>query len=172
MSFATPDSSPPRRATVHLNNSFCETPPLNKKQRLLSPSPQTPDKSLCNFRPTSLFSQDSPSPNNLSFNSSSESIDSVLKDSTKSNGQDDDSDVMMLSPPRLERLQLFDYPRTPLSIARSSGLQVPSDMSAQRLKNKSSLLRYAHVCSCVLYVHVCTLEPSSYGRIWHKFCPL
>ena len=34
-------------------------------------------------------------------------------------------DVMMNSPPRLERLQLLDYPRTPLSIARSSGLQVP-----------------------------------------------
>lgn len=35
---------------------------------------------------------------------------------------------MMVSPPRLERLQLLDYPRTPLSIARSSGLhlQVPS----------------------------------------------
>ena len=34
-----------------------------------------------------------------------------------------DGDIMMTSPPRLERLQLLDYPCTPLSIVRSSGFQ-------------------------------------------------
>ena len=35
-----------------------------------------------------------------------------------------EGDVMMCSPPRIERLQLFDSPRTPGSIARSSGIHV------------------------------------------------
>jgi len=43
-------------------------------------------------------------------------LELVAKGDTSGHG------AMGCSPPRMERLQLFDYPRTPLSIARSCGL--------------------------------------------------
>lgn len=107
MNFATPLTSPPRQ----LDNSFSETP-LNKRQRLFSPQSSEEEDS---FRPsrlvTSLFSPASTG----SPESNQDSDDSLLKGT---------NDVMVVSPPRLERLQLFDYPRTPLSIARSSGVRM------------------------------------------------
>ncbi len=121
MNFATPQSTPPK----YMDSSFCETP-LHKRQRLFSP--QSPEDLLSTFRPTSLFSQDSPSSHG-SPNTSCDSVDSLLKDPP--------NDSLMVSPPRLERLQLFDYPRTPLSIARSSGVQVQTPGKSVQRPTKS-----------------------------------
>ena len=105
MSFATPSSSPSRRASLKLlDSSLCDSPPL-KQQRLFSPSPGTPSK---NFSP---FSYNRDSLHSLTSRR-------PLRDSNKT-GNDD---IMMFSPPKLERLQLFDSPQTPMSIAKSSGM--------------------------------------------------
>ncbi len=48
---------------------------------------------------------------------------SLPTDSPVKNGSNgEESDVMITSPPRLERLRLFDFPCTPASLAKSAGL--------------------------------------------------
>lgn len=120
----TPYPSPTKRPTVS-QVPLCETPPpLLKRQRLFSPSsPATPDKFPLNFQ-----SPIRPSPRSFLLDSSSDSL-TALNEMAVHQGNNG-YDVMMTSPPRLERLQLLDYPRTPLSIARSSGLQVPASSSS------------------------------------------
>lgn len=123
---------------------MCETPPhLLKRQRLFSPSsPSTPDKFLARYR-----SPVRPSPSlRLFLDSSCDSLTALnelaaLEEANQRNNSS--QDVMVLSPPRLERLQLLDYPCTPLSIARSSGIQVGgsysgSDSSLDSIQLKQS----------------------------------
>ena len=112
MSFATPHSSPSRpTALKSMDSSFCDSPPL-KQQRLFSPSPGTPTKTLPPFR---------------HIGASLSHAQSPLRDSTNTSGDD----VMMCSPPKIERLQLFDSPQTPMSIAKNSGL-LPSQSVINR----------------------------------------
>ncbi len=119
MNFATPLSSPPQR----MDGSFSETP-LHKRQRLFSPESSEDDSlrptrlATCLFSPSSTGSPDS----------NHDSDDSVLRSC---------KDVMTVSPPRLERLQLFDYPRTPLSIARSSGVRMHTPSKSMQRPMKS-----------------------------------
>lgn len=140
-SYLTPNHSPSKRPIWHV--SLCEsTPPrpILKKQRLFSPSsPATPDEF-----PASFCSPIHPSASPRPFlDSSCDSLTGLNEMAAyKSN------DVMVTSPPRLERLQLLDYPRTPLSIARSSGLQVPSSSensprSASRQQNMKTERAYS-----------------------------
>ena len=108
--YVTLSPSPSKRPTTSLFNSFTP-PPLLKRQRLFSPSsPTNPDKFPIDFQ-SPVRPSVSPNPYLGS------SCDSLNEMAAK-------GDAMLSSPPRLERLQLFDYPRTPLSIARSSGLHV------------------------------------------------
>ena len=123
MRFATPNPSPSKR-TCARQSSYGT--PHSKKQRLFSPtSPSTPDKfNTEGFHPSNLFSRLSPSLSD-SFDTSMDSMNSSLGNTTHSVAKEvSGSDVMMCSPPRIERLQLFDSPRTPGSIARSSGIHV------------------------------------------------
>lgn len=131
--FTTPNPSPTKRCQV----SLCDTPPpLLKRQRLFSPSsPATPDKFPVDFQ-----SPVRPSPR-PSLDSSCDSVTAMNIMGAHQNGSSTDgnggsSDVMITSPPRLERLQLLDYPCTPLSIVRTSGLQVP-DQSEESLRKTS-----------------------------------
>ena len=121
--FITPNPSPSKCLAV----SGVETPPpCLKKQRLFSPSsPVTPDKFPASFQsPTRPSQTISP---RLFLDSSCDSLTALNEmDYSSEMGK---SDIMITSPPRLERLQLLDYPRTPLSIARSSGLQMASNSS-------------------------------------------
>ena len=48
----------------------------------------------------------------------------------------DSDDIMMCSLPRIERLQLFDYPRTPASIARSSGMHLSATSQSKLRTSK------------------------------------
>lgn len=160
MKFATPNPSPSKRTAVRQGS--CVTP-LNKKQRLFSPtSPGTSDKFDTRFRPSNLFSQPSPSD---SFDTSIDSMNCSLGCSDSqthrdtANSQDDgvvSDDVMMCSPPRIERLQLFDYPRTPASIARSSGIHVAAHNQSQsrnsrQPKGLNSWNRYDHLVVCTVH---------------------
>lgn len=113
-SLLTPNPSPSK----HLQVPLCETPPpMLKRQRLFSPSsPVTPDKFPVNFH-----SPARPSPRPF-LDSSCDSLTALNEMATYDANS---NDIMMTSPPRIERLQLLDYPCTPLSIARSSGLHVP-----------------------------------------------
>lgn len=111
MSFATPYHSPSRshQSALPFNDSMSDSPPL-KQQRLFSPSPSpsTPEKPRPRRPLTNPFSL--PSPSYALYNS-------PLRDAT--NGR---NDIMMTSPPRIERLQLFDYPCTPVSLAKQCGM--------------------------------------------------
>ena len=156
MKFATPNPSPSKRAAAR---QISHVTPLTKKQRLFSPnSPRTPDKFNSRFRPPGPFSQPSPSINDsladTSMNSSLGAGDGGVSGSnTVSQSQVIDSeDVMMCSPPRIERLQLFDYPRTPISIARSSGIHVAdSKLRANRpQRGMTSWNRYTDLICCIL----------------------
>ena len=119
-SLLTPNTSPTKRGCHET------PPPLLKRQRLFSPSsPATPDKFPAHFHSPAHPSR-SPRP---FLDSSCDSITALNEMATY---EADSNDIMMLSPPRLERLQLLDYPRTPLSIARSSGLQFPSASDSPR----------------------------------------
>ena len=124
-SYFTPNPSPAKRPISRL--SMATPPPLLKRQRLFSPSsPGTPGKFLACYRSPA---RPSPSPR-LFLDSSCDSLTALdelasLEEASKRNSSSSNGcDVMIVSPPRLERLQLWDYPCTPLSIARSSGLQV------------------------------------------------
>ena len=167
MKFATPNPSPSKRAAARQGSNVT---PLTKKQRLFSPtSPGTPDKFGTSFRPSNLFSYASPPPGE-SFNNSVDSMNCSLGDhdcqvpSAIANSQccpTDSNDVMMCSPPRIERLQLFDYPRTPASIARSSGMHVSSGnqsrlQASRQPIGRNSWNRYCQLsfqvkCLCHMY---------------------
>lgn len=132
MSFATPSSSPSRRTSLKLlDSSLCDSPPL-KQQRLFSPSPSTPNKT------SPQFSHNKDSLHSLTARR-------PLRDSNNTSN----NDIMMCSPPKLERLQLFDSPQTPMSIAKSSGL----------LPRQSVISRWACVLHkmliLVLYLTIC-----------------
>ena len=116
--FLTPNPSPCKRPP----GCQISTPPqLLKRQRLFSPSsPVTPDKFPVNFH-----SPARPSPRPF-LDTSCDSLTALNEMAAHDSSRDD---IMMTSPPRIERLQLLDYPCTPLSIARSSGMQVPSSGS-------------------------------------------
>lgn len=128
MNFATPNPSPSKRAAAQGSN----VTPVTKKQRMFSPtSPKTPDKFSTEFRPSNIFARLPPAGD--SFNTSIDSMNCSLSNTGSPVLSDcNDSqirvvgsgDVIICSPPRIERLQLFDYPRTPASIARSSGVHV------------------------------------------------
>ena len=125
MRFATPNQSPSKQ-TCARQSSYGT--PHSKKQRLFSPiSPSTPDKfNTDGFHPSNLFSRLSPSLSD-SFDTSMDSMNNTnsLGNTTHPVAKEVcGSDVMMCSPPRIERLQLFDSPRTPGSIARSSGIHM------------------------------------------------
>ena len=112
MSFATPYSSPTKhQASFNSVDSMCESPPPLKQQRLFSPSPtmsQSRSRGFSSIRqPTALFSS-SASPTDQGFES---------------------DDSFLASPPKIERLQLFDYPCTPMSIMKSSGVPLSSKKS-------------------------------------------
>ena len=114
--------------------------PHCKKQRLFSPtSPSTPDEFDTKFHPSNLFSHPSPCLSD-SFDTSVDSMNGSLGHShcpipEESYGMEP-GDVMMRSPPRIERLQLFDSPRTPASIARSSGIHVSANSQNQPHTNR------------------------------------
>ena len=113
--FLTPNPSPSKRPSAH---QISTPPQLLKRQRLFSPSsPVTPDKFPVNFH-----SPARPSPRPF-LDTSCDSLTALNELAVNDASRDD---IMMMSPPRIERLQLLDYPCTPLSIARSSGMQVPS----------------------------------------------
>lgn len=130
MKFATPNPSPSKLPAVRQCSNVT---PLIKKQRLFSPtSPTLTDEFGSTIHPCNLFSHPSPSPSD-SFSNSIDSMNcsldnndcQVSSDITNSQGCPVDSDdVLKCSPPCIERLQLFDYPRTPASIARCSGVHV------------------------------------------------
>lgn len=125
MSFATPSTSPSKRLASHHNSSLETPPPIFKKQRLFSPD--TPDTKS---RSSKIWSHQSPSPCSFSLDSSTESNnEEAVRD--EEGGYVHSDDVMMCSPPKIERLQLFDYPRTPLSIVKSLGLQMPGNCTTQ-----------------------------------------
>lgn len=113
----TPNPSPSKRPPLHVS-----TPPqLLKRQRLFSPSsPVTQDK-----YPVIFHSPVRPSPRPF-LDTSCDSLTALNEMAARDASR---NDIMVISPPRLERLQLLDYPCTPLSIARSSGLQVPPNGS-------------------------------------------
>lgn len=122
MKFATPNPSPSKRTSAHQSSYGT---PHSKKQRLFSPtSPSTPDKFNTGFHPSNLFSRVSPGLSD-SFDTSMDCMNGSLGNTTHPVTKEIcGDDVMMCSPPRIERLQLFDSPRTPASIARSSGIHV------------------------------------------------
>lgn len=136
--FFTPNTSPSKRPAPVCLIALCETPPpLHKRQRLFSPSsPATPDKFPAYFRSPVRPSPISPRPTLDSSVDSMTALNEMAAHEVCSN------DVMVTSPPRLERLRLLDYPRTPLSIARSSGLQVlPANDVPQEENHKLSQSR-------------------------------
>ncbi len=100
------------------------SPPLMKKQRLFSPSsPTTPDKFPAHFRSPMRPSLSPAICLDFSCDSPSSQTEMVAKGDSSSDSS------MICSPPRIERLQLYDYPRTPLSIARSCGLAVKENLA-------------------------------------------
>ena len=143
--------------------------PLTKKQRLFSPtSPRTPDKSR--FHPSSLFSQ--PSPSDSLADTSTDKINCSVGsgDIQASSGNAvyqsypavDSEDVMMCSPPRIERLQLFDYPRTPISIARSSGIHV-ADSKLRTNRQQRGMNSWNRYMCVVMYSNMyCTVTTYPY----------
>ena len=148
MKFATPNPSPSKQ-TARYQSSYGT--PHSKKQRLFSPtSLRTPDKFDVNFHPSYL----SPSLDNTSM----DGVNGNLSSSTRliSKGICG-CDVMMCSPPRIERLKLFDSPRTPGSIARSSGIHVAASNQNQletnrhpkRLNSRSRYVSSVYKCSAV-----------------------
>ena len=110
-SFATPRHSPRHNSFSSTeSSSMCESPPL-KQPRLFTPPPHSPARKQrqCSINSPLNFEL-SPTPQNPTSAP-------FIADSTDKNG-----DVMVTSPPRLERLQLFDYPATPITLARGSGI--------------------------------------------------
>ena len=129
MSFATPYSSPSKhQASFDSVDSMCESPPPLKQQRLLSPSPNTPSKSQSRSRGFSSIRQSS-------------ALFSSCTSPTNDSAESDDS--FLTSPPKIERLQLFDYPCTPMSIMKSSGLPLSSKKSFLHRLVSGFFVRYA-----------------------------
>ena len=110
ISFATPRHSPHHNSFSSMeSSSMCESPPL-KQPRLFTPPPPSPTRKQHQTSHNSPLNFElSPTPTNPT--------PGHYADSANRNG-----DVMMTSPPRLERLQLFDYPATPQTLARGSGV--------------------------------------------------
>ena len=155
--FATPCTSPSKRPSSYHNSSLDTPPPMFKKQRLFSPSsPKTPDNKLSSpFHRSKVLCRRSPSPCNFSFNSSTDSYNGEAMGHVNESGCGMDSDdIMVCSPPKEERLQLFDYPRTPLSIVRSSGLQMPGDHSVVSVQPKQSKFIRRYVLWIINVSHV------------------
>ena len=159
MKFATPNPSPSKQTSAC--QSSCGTP-HSKKQRLFSPtSPSTPDKFNTNFHPSNLFSRISPSHLSDSFDTSMDSMNGSLGSTTHPITKEIcGGDIMMCSPPRIERLQLFDSPRTPASIARSSGIHVaPASQNqlhtGRQPKRPTSWSRYVSSVHVVLEFKLC-----------------
>ena len=106
MSFATPRPSPHHRSFSSNESSMCESPP-SKQPRLFTPPPLSPAKKRL------------AAPLNFELSPTPQKPPLPFRDSTNmSRG----NDVMVCSPPRIERLQLFDYPATPQTLARGSGV--------------------------------------------------
>ena len=110
VSFATPRHSPRHNSFSSTeSSSMCESPPL-KQPRLFTPPPPSPaQKQQRHPLNSPLNFELSPTPRNPTS--------APFTDSTNRNG-----DIMITSPPRLERLQLFDYPATPQTLARGSNI--------------------------------------------------
>ena len=112
VSFATPRHSPRHHSFSSSTESpsICESPPL-KQPRLFTPPPYSPARQQHHPMGSPLNFELSPPPTNKS--PSRQLV--APGDIGEING-----DVMVTSPPRLERLQLFDYPATPQTLARGS----------------------------------------------------
>ena len=107
ISFATPRHSPSRHHSfTSADSSMCESPPL-KLPRLFTPPPPSPAE---NQLRTPLDFELSPTPRGPPL---------PFRDTTNTAEGDD---VMIFSPPKIERLHLFDYPATPQTLARGSSM--------------------------------------------------
>ncbi|CAI8051674.1 Wee1-like protein kinase 2 [Geodia barretti] len=128
-SFATPRHSPRHNSFSSTeSSSMCESPPL-KQPRLFTPPPHSP------ARKQRQRSINSPLNFELSPTPQNPTSAPFIADSTDKNG-----DVMVTSPPRLERLQLFDYPATPITLARGSGI-LAKDSIFNRVRRSGRVTR-------------------------------
>lgn len=120
VSFATPRPSPHHKSFSSTESSMCESPPL-KQPRLFTPPPLSPSTATTTNKRRQRHCLATPLDYDLSPPvppSTPNFVPKPYQDSTNRNRDD----VMVCSPPRIERLQLFDFPATPQTLARGAGV--------------------------------------------------